>query len=187
MSRFSVSAVSRFSGRHSDGHWDAVRGIFRYLAGSTTRCITYGGVPGCGDDVVNLFGFSDADWGGQLGTRRSTTGYVFFVHGGPVSWTSKTQPSVALSSAEAEYMAAAAAAQEAVWLRALLDQLGFPQKQPTVIFEDNQSCIAMSGNPVFHKRTKHIELRHHFIRERVLSGEIKLQYCHTSAQVADLC
>lgn len=105
---------------------------------------------------------------------------------GLVSWNSKLQPTVALSSAEAEYMAVCAAVQEAIHLRQLLKDLGFKQDQATVIFEDNQGCIALSENPVFHKRTKHIDIKYHFVRERVASGEIELRYVATEHQLADL-
>ena len=106
--------------------------------------------------------------------------------GGVVSWGSKLQPTVALSSAEAEYMAACAAVQEAIHLRLLMRDLGFEQKGATVIYEDNQGCIALSENPMFHKRTKHIDIRYHFIRERVASGEVVLKYVATEHQLADL-
>lgn len=103
-----------------------------------------------------------------------------------VIWSSKLQPTVALSSSEAEYMAASAAVQEAMFLRCLLASLGFAQSDPTVIFEDNQGCIALSENPVLHQRTKHIDIRHHYVRECVASGDVVLQYVSTDRQVADL-
>jgi hypothetical protein len=106
--------------------------------------------------------------------------------GAAISWASKLQPTVALSSAEAEYMSLSAGVQEAIHLRQLMSDLGFPQRGPTVIYEDNQGCIALSENPVMHKRTKHIDVRHHFIRERVESGDIALKYVATKDQLADL-
>jgi len=105
---------------------------------------------------------------------------------GAITWASKLQPTVALSSAESEYMAVSEAVQDAIYLRQLSADLGFPQREPTVIYEDNQGCIALTENPVNHKRTKHIDIRHHFIRERVESGEIALKYVMTRNQVADL-
>ena len=106
--------------------------------------------------------------------------------GGAITWASKLQPTVALSSAEAEYMAVSAAVQDAIYLRKLFNDLGFEQREPTVIHEDNQGCIALTENPVMHKRTKHIDIRHHFIRERVESGEIVLKYVATQDQLADM-
>lgn len=114
-----------------------------------------------------MLGFSDADWAGDKETRRSTTGYLFKLAGGSISWASKLQASVSLSSTEAEYVAAAAATQEAIYLRRLLGGLGFIQEGPTAIMEDNQGCIALSLNPINHQRLKHVDLKFHFVREKV--------------------
>jgi hypothetical protein len=108
------------------------------------------------------------------------------VSGGTVSWASKLQPTVALSSTESEYIAVSAAVQEAIFLRRLLDDLGFPQRSPTVIYEDNQGCLYLSENSGVQQRTKHIDIRYHFIREHVESEEIKLEYIRTDEQLADL-
>ena len=124
--------------------------------------------------------------GGDTDGRRSTTGYVFMVGTGPVSWRSKLQHTVALNTAEAEYLAAGDAAQEVMWLRAVLDELNLRQDEPTVIFEDNQGCIAMTIKPGQHQRTKHIDIRHHFIKELVEKKEIVLKYLPTERMVADI-
>ncbi len=116
----------------------------------------------------------------------STTGYLFTFDGNTITWGSRLQSTVALSFAESEYMAMSSAVQEAIHLLQLLKDLGFKESEPTVIFEDNQGCIALSGNPVFHKRTKHIDIRFHFIRERVASGEIDIKYIPTEHQLADV-
>jgi hypothetical protein len=133
-----------------------------------------------------LTGYSDSDWGGDPDTRRSTTAYLFQFGGGPISWSSRLQPTVALSSAEAEYMAVCAATQESTYLRQLLEEFGYPQVSATKIFEDNQGCIALARNPVLHKRTKHIEIRYHFIRERIESKQVQLEYVPTQKQLADI-
>jgi hypothetical protein len=138
-------------------------------------------------DADKLLGYCDADWAGDVDTRRSTTAHVFMLAGACVSWASKLQPTVALSSAEAEYMALCTGVQEAIHLRSLLGDLGYWQREPTPIHEDNQACIAMSSNPAInHKRSKHIDIRYHFTRERVESEEIKLVYVPTEHQLADL-
>lgn len=130
-------------------------------------------------------GYSDADWAGDREDRKSTSGYIFQIAGGPVSWKSKKQDTVALSTMEAEYVALSSAAQECVWVRRLNSELGTPHTGPTTIMEDNQSSIAMARNPQFHGRAKHIDIRHHFIREHI--GEsIELQYCPTNEMVADM-
>eukprot|EP00795_Rhopilema_esculentum_P014459 gene14460-biopygen4243 len=127
---------------------------------------------GSKEEGVQLSGFVDADWGGNVNGRKSQSGYMFTICGGVVSWASKKQTSVALSSTEAEYVAACLATKEAVWLRSLLADLNFTQEEPTVVQEDNQGAIAMSKNPKFHARTKHIDIKHHFIREKVENGTL---------------
>lgn len=178
-----VGVVSRHLERPGLEHWQAVKRIFRYLKGSLDMAIEYG----CSKSRrLQLSGYCDADWGGDMTDRRSTTGYVFMMAGGAVSWNSRKQPTVALSSTEAEYMALSGAVQEAIWLRQLLRDLGYAQQGATPIYEDNQGCINLANNPVSHSRTKHIDIRHHFVRERLESGDIGLQYCQTGDMGADL-
>ncbi|CAI5721247.1 unnamed protein product [Peronospora destructor] len=122
-----------------------------------------------------------------LETRRSTSGYAFMMNDGCISWRSKKQRTVALSSTEAEYMALTEAVQEAVWLKAFLCELGEMKSGEAVkVFEDNQGAIALAKNPEFHKRTKHIGIRYHFVREKVDDGEVVLQYCSTKEMKADM-
>ena len=108
------------------------------------------------------------------------------MNGGLVSSKSKKQAVVALSTAEAEYVALSSAVQEAMWLRSLLKEIGAAQSQPTVIMQDNQSTIAISNNPQFHERTKHIDIRHHYLRDRIEAGDVALQYCPSERMVADI-
>eukprot|EP00253_Pinus_taeda_P005839 PITA_05839 len=126
------------------------------------------------------------DWTGSVDDRKSTSGYVFHMSSRAISWASKKQPIVALSTAEAEYVAATAAACQAFWMRRMLRSLGQEQAKGTVIYCDNSSAIALSKNSVFHKRTKHIDTRFHYIRELVNNGEIVLVHCKTQEQVADI-
>lgn len=134
----------------------------------------------------NLIGYSDADWAGDMDDRHSTSGNVFSLACGAVSWLSKKQATVALSTAEAEYVALSTATQEAIWLRRLLADMGEPPEGPTEIYEDNQGAISMAKNPVGHARTKHIDIRYHFVRERVQDGAITLKYIGTDEMVADI-
>ena len=113
-----------------------------------------------------MYWYSDADWAGDTSDRKSTSGYIFVLSGGPVSWSSKKKKCVALSTAEAEYVALSEAAQECLWLRQLELELECPPEDPTLIFEDDQSAIAMAKNPQFHGRAKHIDIRHYFVREQ---------------------
>ena len=140
------------------------------------------------DSDYNLIGESDADWSGDHEDRRSTTGYSFKLRfsGGAVSWQTKKQRTVALSSCEAEFQSLAAAVQEATFLRSLMCEMAYQQMQATVIGEDNQSCIKLATNPVMHKRTKHIDTKHHFIREKVDDNSVQLVFTPTDQLAADL-
>jgi len=132
-----------------------------------------------------LTGYADADWANDLGDRKSTSGYVFKLAGGAISWSSKKQSSVALSSTEAEYIAGAHTAKELVWLQRLLGDIGMPDDSPTTLCIDNQSAIAIAKNPQFHDRTKHIEVRYHYLHDKVEEEELELEYVPTGEQIAD--
>ena len=125
--------------------------------------------------------YSDADWAGNKDDRKSTSGYLFRIAGGPVSWQIKKPDTVALSTVEAEYLALSSAAQETMWLRRLNSDLGNVREGPTIINEDKQSAISMSRNPQFHGRAKHID-----IREQVSNGVVVLKYCPTQDMLADM-
>lgn len=124
-----------------------------------------------------LRGYSDASYGGDYDDSRSTSGYVFALGGAVISWSSRRQRDTALSSAEAEYMALCEAVKEAIWLRRLLADLGEPQNDATVIYVDSESAIAISKTPAGRTRTRHINVRYHFIREKIESKEIRLVHC----------
>jgi hypothetical protein len=165
---------------HGPEHHAAAQYLLRYLKGSVNVGITYS--PDVSDEII---GYSDSDWASDVDTRRSTTGYVYFSCGGPISWKSRLQPTVALSSTEAEYMALSAAAQEAVYLKSIGSDFKIDTSKAIVIREDNQGAIAMSLNPVDHKASKHIDIRHHFIREKVAENKVVLEYVSTLDQIAD--
>ena len=145
---FAVNNVAKFSANSTKEHWAAVKRIFRYLRGTVNYGLLY--TENASPDCV---GFSDADWTGELNDRKSTSGYTFLMNGAAVSWRSKNQTCVALSTAEAEYIALSAAAQEALWMRQLLANLNVNFDEPVTIYEDNQSAICMSKNPQFHGRS----------------------------------
>ena len=136
---FSVSFLSRFLEEPTTAHWRMAKRALRYLKGTKGACIAY---PRHSDRII-LEGFSDSDWAGDEHDRKSTSGYVFLIGEAPVSWATRKQKSVALSTAEAEYMALSAAVQESIFLRRLLGEIGAEQKEPTVIHVDNQACISM--------------------------------------------
>lgn len=143
----------------------------RYLSGTKHLGIKY---TKC--ENLNLEGFSDSDYAGDIDTRRSTSGYVFKLSDGPITWMSKRQNCITLSTAEAEYIAACLAVKESVWIRKLLCDLGYFQNNPTQIHVDNQSAIRLVKNPEFHCRTKHIDIKYHFIREKFDNQEIDVTY-----------
>ncbi|CAB3995163.1 Hypothetical predicted protein [Paramuricea clavata] len=134
----------------------------------------------------DMEGYSDADWAADSYDRRSTSGNVFVMSNGAISWASQKQPTVALSTAEAEYIALCLATQESVWLRQLSKDLQINCSSPTTINEDNQGTIAMSKNPVVHKRRKHFDIKFHFVREKIQDRTIELKYCPTHEMVADI-
>ncbi len=135
---------------------------------------------------LQVHGYTDVDWAHNVSDRRSTNGFMFSFGSGAVSWSSKKQPTIALSSTEAEYRGVAIVACEVVWLQKLLSDLGQSVDAPVVIYCDNISSILLANNPVYHARTKHIEVHYHFIREKVLAKEIDLIHVSTEDQVADI-
>ncbi|XP_046858511.1 secreted RxLR effector protein 161-like [Xenia sp. Carnegie-2017] len=178
-----LSTVNQFCANPSQNHWNAAKRILRYIKGTINHGICFDGHK---ESEVKLSGFVDADWGCDPNNRKSHSGYLFMICGGLISWASKKQSIVALSSTEAEYVAASQACQEAIWLRGLLRDLNFTQKEPTMIKEDNQGAISLSKNQKYHPRTKHIDIKYHFIRDKVLKKEIALEYCTSQQMVADM-
>lgn len=181
---FAVGTLSKFSSNPGRIHWDQAIHVLRYLSGTKDLGLEFRGDAN-NDLTALILGYSDSDWAGDIDTRRSTGGYVFLMSGAAISWSSKLQTSPALSSTEAEYMAITRAAQEAIWLRRLLEDLGYRQVDPTSLLGDNQGALALAKNPGNHPRTKHIALRHHFIRFAIDDGQIQLDYVPTGEMAAD--
>ena len=175
-----VGQLSQFLNNPSTIHMHAAKRVLRYLQGTSTLGITYRPPP------LRLQGYSDADCAGDMDTRRSTTGYVVMLNNGAIAWRSRRQPTVALSTMESEYMALTEATKELKWVRTLLAELGHSNgKSPTDLFSDSQSAIALAKNPVSHARAKHIDLRHHFIREVIQDKIIWVQHIPTAEMTAD--
>lgn len=181
---YAVNMVSRYCNKHNQSHWQAVKRILKYLVGTINRGIMY--ESGGRQFDSNLSCYSDADFAGDVDTRRSTTGYAFCINKSLVTWSSQRQKLVTLSTTESEYVAAATASKEVIWLRQLLTDLGYPSEQPTTLFVDNQSALRLIRNPEFHKRTKHIDVKFHFIREKVEDKQIDVKYISTEQQLSDL-
>lgn len=177
-----VSMVSKFNSDPRECHLTAAKRILRYLKGTIDLSLVYGKV----EPDPGLIGFSDADWAGDMDTRRSTSGYVFLLSNGAISWSSERQTTVALSTAEAEYVALSSSCQKAIWLRKLIHEIGYEQSEPTIMKDDNQGAIAIAHNPITHTRTKHIDIKHHFVREALSNKVIALEYCPTEDMLADI-
>ena len=180
---YSMSVLSRFLTNPSPAHIEAAKRVMRYMKGTAGYGISYGS----GTISPNLHRYSNADYAGYKETRRSTSGYVFFLAGGPFSWRSRRQNTITLSSTEAEYYALSHAAREAAWLRLLFEGLYcIDSKYVKIrIYGDNQSSLALSENPEYHQRTKHIEVQHHYIREQVGDGKVDLFFVPTLDMSAD--
>ena len=178
---YPAGVLARFIGKWSLSHYKAAKHLLRYIRGTTDLCLTFDAEAG----KRIILGYADADWGGCLDTRRSTTGYLFKTFGGLVAWKSRRQPTVALSTAEAEIMASVDAAKQAVWLKRLLSDLNISLDGPVEIFNDNMGAIQLSQHPGSHDRTKHIDMRHLWLRERVADETVKMQYIPTNDNVAD--
>lgn len=176
---FAVSYLSRHLAKPTEHHIRAVERVFRYLRGTVDLELVFRG------NLQPLAGWCDADYGGDVGTRRSTTGYVFHVGSAPISWSSKRQTVVALSTCEAELMAQTQAAKEAIWLRTLLEELGTDTVAATIIWSDNQGAIAVSKDPQSHSRAKHIDIQNMWVREAQREMKVDIRYTPTGTQVAD--
>ena len=146
--------------------------MFRYSKGTLDYKLSFQKY----DDCLTLTGFSDADWGGSAG-RKSTSGYCFLLNksGGAISWKSRKQPTVALSTCEAEYIATSVAIQEAKFLTQLLNEIDVEKVEPVTLFVDNQSTIAIANDPIRNQRTKHIDIKYHFIRSEIKNGRIAMK------------
>jgi len=177
---FTVGFLARFMQNPTSDHWQAALQVVRYLAGTKQLGLVYSS---SGNGA--LIGFTDSDWASDKLTRRSTTGYVFLLAGAAISWKSKLQKTVACSSMEAEYMALFFGVSEAIHLRSLLAEIGMQVQDPTRIFCDSQSAIAISKNPEAHQRTKHIDVKYHKIRETIKDKIIDLNDIASEDQVAD--
>lgn len=188
---FAVSHLSKFCSDPSEKHWLAVKRLLRYLRGTSKLALLLG-VKGRNSGVV---GYTDADWASDSEDRKSVGAYLFFVCGSVVSWTAKKQAFVATSTMESEYVAAAQAAKEAIWLREFFGELtsknphlkvpGFTHEKPIEIFCDNQAAIRVAKNAEHHKKAKHIDISYQFLRQRVHLGHIRMTHISTKDMVAD--
>jgi hypothetical protein len=177
-----VGVFNRYMSKPRKEHWTVVKRVLRYLCGTTNYGLCYQGRLGL-DSVVDIHGFVDAEWAGDLDYRRSTSGYVFNLFGGAISWMRKRQDVVALSTTEAEYMVATHASKEEIWLQRLCSCIGLVQ-QAMRLDCDSQSAIFLAKNLAYHSKTKHIDVQYHFVRDMVEEKKVLLEKVDTLKNVA---
>ena len=177
---YAVNQLCQYMHQPRTSHWQAMKRVLRYLKGAVNHGLYY--TP----SSLELHAYCDSDWAGNPDDRRSTSGYGVFLGKNLVSWSSKKQNVVSRSSTEAEYRSMALATAEVYWIRMLFRELDIGLVFPPTVWCDNISAIALASNPVFHARTKHVEIDYHFIREKVCNHDIKVQHVSTVDQLADI-
>ena len=176
---FAVAILSQFMRNPGHTHWEAVKDVIRYLKGTADFQLTLG------TSDTGLEAYVDADWASQP-HRRSISGYTVYLHGSPIAWSARKQSLVALSTTEAEYIALTAVAREVLHLQVLLEEIYGPVSSPIPIYCDNQGAIALASKTKFHARTKHIDIRYHFVRHLIRTRILDLSYCPTEENVANI-
>jgi histone deacetylase 1/2 len=179
---FAVNKVCQYLHAPRCAHWSAVKRILRYVKGT----LSHGLLLRPSSTLPLLSAFSDADWAGDPDDRRSTGGFAIFYGGNLISWSARKQATVSRSSTESEYKSLANATAELIWVQALLGELGVIQRRPPVLWCDNIGATYLSANPVFHARTKHIEIDFHFVRERVARKLLEIRFISSKDQLADI-
>jgi hypothetical protein len=185
---FAVAYLSKFMCGYDDSHWIAVKHVIRYLKATRHLAIVYQRSAVRDLRLLSPTAYCDSDWGGNLIDRRSVTGFVFLLCGGPFTWSSRSQSSVALSSCEAEYNVLSETVKHAIYMHKLLQPLGLDASLPTVICSDNQSAImlAQANQQAFHPRTKHIDIKVSHLHEVVASKTVVLLHCPTRQMIANM-
>nr|GAT51524.1 predicted protein [Mycena chlorophos] len=180
---YAVGVLARFSKNPGWKHWQALKRVLRYLKGTIDKRLTFGSIQSTGELFTT---YSDADHGGNPDNGRSTSGYVVMMGGGAISWSSRLQSFVTLSTTEAEYVAAVSAGQEILWLRNMFSKLGYQQKDSSRLLIDNQSTISVAKNTDHHGRVKHLDLRFYWLRDIIAEKTISVAHCGTLEMVADI-
>lgn len=180
---FIVSNLSQFLSNPSLEHWMAAKRVLRYLQGTIGLGIVF---DGNSKDLNILNAYSDADFATCLDTRKSVSGVVLILNGGPMIWSARKQSIVSTSTTEAEYVAAFEAAKEVVWTRQILKIIGVPQMKPTTLYCDNEAAERLVTHPIFRRRTKHIEIGFHYVQQTQQNGNIDIKHISTKGQLADI-
>lgn len=172
--------MSRFASNPSLEHLTTIKRVLRYLKATTNYSITY-----YNNNNYYISGYCDSDYAGDLSSAKSTSGYIFILANGPISWKSKLQSIIAQSTTKAEYIAINTATKEAIFIRQLLQELGHYNQAKFPIYTDNNRALLLAKNPVFHEQTKHIAVKYHYIRDLISQGIIDLNYISTKDQKSD--
>jgi hypothetical protein len=178
---YAISKLSRYMSKPNEQHWIAMKRVLRYLQQTAHVSLLLDS-----DSTLTVTGYCDADWGTDTDDRRSITGACFFVGGALISWMSRRQVTVALSSTESEYLALGDAMKEAIWLRGIVAELTGEKQRKVRLYGDNQGCLKLADNSAYHSRTKHIDIRAHFLRDVINRGEVELEYVRTEDMTADI-
>ena len=177
---FAVIKLARYASNPNKTHFTALKRVFKYLKGTKDYGITY-----YKNNNHFISGYCDADYAGDIASAKSTTGYLILLAGGIISWKSKLQSIIAQSTTEAEYIAVNAVIKEAVYIKALLEELSYYKQNKFPIYTDNNGALLLAKNPIFHERTKHIAVKYHYIRDLIIKGIIDLNYIPSKDQKAD--
>jgi hypothetical protein len=178
---FAINKASQFMSDPTDHHWQLVKRILRYVKGTLNHGLTFVSTPN-----LALQAFCDSDWAGDPDDRRSTSGFAIYLGSNLISWSSKKQPTVSRSSTEAEYRCLAVTTAELTWISSLLKELKCPLTTAPTLWCDNLGATFLAANPLFHARTKHIELDYHFVREKVTNRQLLVQFICSADQTADI-
>ena len=176
-----ISLLSRYMSNPGKAHWDALKYLLRYINNTLHTGLCYEKR----QNAFDLVGFVDSDFIGDRDSRKSTTAFYFTLGGNCISWKSQLQPLVALSSTEAEYVAMTDAIKEAIWIRGILEEINLLQGE-VIVCSDSQSAIHLCKNPVYHERTKHVDVKYHFVKDQVATGAMKIQKVSTKDNPADM-
>lgn len=179
----SVNILAQKTSSPNQEDWEQLKRVVKYLKGTSKLKLK---LSDNDSDSKELIGYSDANWAEDKQTRKSNSGYVFFLNGGIINWACRKQTCVSLSSTEAEFIALSDTCQEAIWLQRLLEDMHEGVQNPTTIFEDNQSCLKIIKEEKFSNRTKHIDTKFHFVKDHIDKNRITCKFCPTEEMIADI-
>ena len=180
---YAVSTLSKYASNPGITHWQALMHVLQYIKAMLHYKITYGR-----DSFKDLkpIGWVDANYGGDIDSRKSCAGYVFVQAGGPTAWSAQYQPTVALLMTEAEYMVVLCAAKQILWMYSEMEEVGYPQEKPGILYNNNLGAVALTKNTEHNSRIKHIDIRHHFICECIENGDISVLHVPSANNLVDL-